>query len=224
MERKEFMRRLEALLSDLPENERAEALQYYNDYLDDAGVENEAAVLEELGSPDGLAESIRQGLKEDGGESGGFFGNRLSGTRAPPGKLKGALPRRQKIKNVGGNDRAHCDFVYFCSACRDPGGNFPFGGRFCADADGCDPSGRDVFGGRCVRRRRDLRADRLYCGRGSVSGGSGAGRGDEPCDDRAWRFVRPAFWLADRKGVSESLPGRGKCVQQAAAQKGGWKG
>ena len=29
---------------------------------------------------------------------------------------------------------------------------------------------------------------------------------------------------ADRKGVSESLPGRGKCVQQAAAQKGGWKG
>lgn len=72
MERKEFMRRLEALLSDLPENERAEALQYYNDYLDDAGLENEAAVLEELGSPDGLAESIRQGLKEDGGESGGF--------------------------------------------------------------------------------------------------------------------------------------------------------
>ena len=48
MERKEFMRRLEALLSDLPENERAEALQYYNDYLDDAGLENEAAVLEEM--------------------------------------------------------------------------------------------------------------------------------------------------------------------------------
>lgn len=72
MERKEFMRRLEALLSDLPENERAEALQYYNGYLDDAGPENEAAVLEELGSPEELARSIRQGIKEDGSGNGYF--------------------------------------------------------------------------------------------------------------------------------------------------------
>ena len=72
MSRKEFMQRLEALLSDLSENEREEALQYYNGYLDDAGSENEAAVLEELGTPEALAASIRQGLKEDGSGSGYF--------------------------------------------------------------------------------------------------------------------------------------------------------
>lgn len=70
MSRKEFMRRLEALLSDLSENEREEALQYYNGYLDDAGSENEAAVLEALGTPEALAASIRQGLKEDGSGNG----------------------------------------------------------------------------------------------------------------------------------------------------------
>lgn len=41
MNRLEFMRRLEALLSDISQSEREEALQYYNDYLNDAGVENE---------------------------------------------------------------------------------------------------------------------------------------------------------------------------------------
>ena len=49
MNRIDFMRRLELLLSDLPENERREAIQYYNDYLNDAGVENEEEVLEALG-------------------------------------------------------------------------------------------------------------------------------------------------------------------------------
>lgn len=102
MERKEFMRRLEALLSDLPENERAEALQYYNDYLDDAGVENEAAVLEELGSPDRLAESIRQGLKEDGGESGGFSENGFQEQEPRRESLKERYHGGKKSKMSGG--------------------------------------------------------------------------------------------------------------------------
>lgn len=75
MSRKEFMQRLEALLSDLSENEREEALQYYNGYLDDAGSENEAEVLQELGTPEALAASIRQGLKEDGSGNGYFSEN-----------------------------------------------------------------------------------------------------------------------------------------------------
>lgn len=41
MNRLEFMQQLEALLSDISQGEREEALQYYNDYLNDAGVENE---------------------------------------------------------------------------------------------------------------------------------------------------------------------------------------
>ena len=48
MNRKEYMERLEQLLLVLPEEEREEALQYYNDYFDDAGVENEDRVIRDL--------------------------------------------------------------------------------------------------------------------------------------------------------------------------------
>lgn len=72
MNRIDFMGRLGALLSDIPESERREALQYYNDYLNDAGVENEEEVLEALGTPEELAASIREGLKESGGQQGEF--------------------------------------------------------------------------------------------------------------------------------------------------------
>ena len=41
MSRWEFMRQLEELLLDISPSEREEALQYYNDYFNDAGKENE---------------------------------------------------------------------------------------------------------------------------------------------------------------------------------------
>ena len=56
MNRKEFMERLAKLLWNISESEREEALQYYNDYFDDAGIENESRVLEELGSPEQVAD------------------------------------------------------------------------------------------------------------------------------------------------------------------------
>ena len=37
MNREEFMAKLKALLGDIPADEREEALQYYEDYFDDAG-------------------------------------------------------------------------------------------------------------------------------------------------------------------------------------------
>ena len=40
MNRARFIKELERLLLDLPAGERKEALQYYNDYFDDAGPEN----------------------------------------------------------------------------------------------------------------------------------------------------------------------------------------
>ncbi len=58
MNRQEFMRRLEELLKRIPASEREEALQYYNDYFDDAGPENEANVIRELGSPEQVAQKI----------------------------------------------------------------------------------------------------------------------------------------------------------------------
>ena len=36
MSRNEFMERLEYLLSDIPEEEKADALDYYRDYLEEA--------------------------------------------------------------------------------------------------------------------------------------------------------------------------------------------
>lgn len=62
MNREQFMRQLECLLQNISPTERAEALQYYNDYFDDAGVENEQAVIEALGSPAKVAENIKRDL------------------------------------------------------------------------------------------------------------------------------------------------------------------
>lgn len=68
MNRKRFMAELERLLWDIPYNERKEAIQYYNDYFDDAGEENEARVIEELGSPEEVARTIREGMSENSSE------------------------------------------------------------------------------------------------------------------------------------------------------------
>lgn len=46
MNRIEFMTELASLLQDVPVEERKEAMQYYNDYFDDAGEENEQQVIE----------------------------------------------------------------------------------------------------------------------------------------------------------------------------------
>ncbi len=72
MNRLEFMARLEALLSDISPSEREEALHYYNEYFNDAGVENEEGVIESLGSPEDVAATICAGLAE-GAENTGEF-------------------------------------------------------------------------------------------------------------------------------------------------------
>ena len=68
MSRWEFMRELEELLSDISPSEREEALQYYNDYFNDAGKENEQSVIESLGSPEQVAKIVREGLGEEQGQ------------------------------------------------------------------------------------------------------------------------------------------------------------
>lgn len=75
MTRAEFMRELERLLADIPESERTEALQYYNDYFDDAGAENELRVLVELGSPYDVAKSIKESLSSGENQGEKAVGN-----------------------------------------------------------------------------------------------------------------------------------------------------
>ena len=62
MNRFEYMRRLEDLLSDISPSEKEEALTYYNDYFNDAGQENEKQVIEELGSPEQVSAGVKEGL------------------------------------------------------------------------------------------------------------------------------------------------------------------
>lgn len=80
MSRWDFMRQLEELLSDISPNEREEALQYYNDYFNDAGRENEQEVMEALGSPEQVAQIVKEGLNESTG-TGEFTENGFQSSR-----------------------------------------------------------------------------------------------------------------------------------------------
>ena len=71
MSREEFMKQLETLLSDVPEEEKREALEYYRGYFEDAGEENEERILKELESPEKVAQTIKAdlGMEKDDSES-----------------------------------------------------------------------------------------------------------------------------------------------------------
>lgn len=64
MNRAQFMEQLEKLLSDISEEERREALDYYESYFDEAGEDQESAVIQELGSPGKVAAIIKADLRE----------------------------------------------------------------------------------------------------------------------------------------------------------------
>ena len=83
MNRAEFMRRLTELLGDVAPTEREEAIQYYNDYFDDAGEENESGVIASLGTPEELARTIKAGLN-DGGNGGDFTESGFTGYTQTP--------------------------------------------------------------------------------------------------------------------------------------------
>lgn len=61
MTRQEYMQQLAALLAAMPEAERRDALDYYEEYFDAAGPEKEAQTIQELGSPRNVAEKIWEG-------------------------------------------------------------------------------------------------------------------------------------------------------------------
>lgn len=65
MTKQEFLSKLEDLLSDLPADDREDALRFYQEYLEDAGEENEQTALAELGEVEQLAEQIRQACGEN---------------------------------------------------------------------------------------------------------------------------------------------------------------
>ncbi len=59
MNRKEFIDKLRREISKLPQEEIDAAIEYYEEYFDEAGPENEQEVLERLGSPKKVAAQIK---------------------------------------------------------------------------------------------------------------------------------------------------------------------
>lgn len=69
MNKDEFLRQLEVLLSGISQEERTEALAFYRSYFEDAGEANEAKILEELESPQKVADSIIKDLGVQPGDA-----------------------------------------------------------------------------------------------------------------------------------------------------------
>lgn len=64
MTRAEYLAELEQHLRQLPKQDFHEALEYFTEYFDEAGPENEADVIAELGSPEEAAKDIIQNVLE----------------------------------------------------------------------------------------------------------------------------------------------------------------
>lgn len=60
MSKEEYMNQLSELLMDIPMEERQDAIRYYEDYFADAGIENADKLLEQLESPEKVANAIRE--------------------------------------------------------------------------------------------------------------------------------------------------------------------
>lgn len=64
MNKQEYLVALAQALAGLPDEERENAIRYYEDYFADAGEQNEAQVLQELDSPETVAQAILNDYRE----------------------------------------------------------------------------------------------------------------------------------------------------------------
>lgn len=64
MNRKEFLSQLEQALQGMPAEECRRAVEYYENYFDEAGPENEQEVLQQLGAPEKVAADILRDYRD----------------------------------------------------------------------------------------------------------------------------------------------------------------
>ncbi len=81
MKKEIFLERLETLLKDIPEEEKRDAIDYYHDYLEEAGPEKEEEVLAEFQSPEHIAETIRAELQSERRDNSEFTDRGYSDNR-----------------------------------------------------------------------------------------------------------------------------------------------
>ena len=72
MNRNDFIEQLTWLLQDIPEEEREGAIEYYQDYFDEAGIGAEDETGEKLGSPEKVAAMVRDGLTGGNADAGEY--------------------------------------------------------------------------------------------------------------------------------------------------------
>lgn len=98
MNRKDFLSALRQALSGLPDEERANALRYYEEYFDDAGPENEESAAAGLGNPADVARQILADYRElithpQGANAGASGASGAPGAQSVPQGDGTATPR-----------------------------------------------------------------------------------------------------------------------------------
>lgn len=88
----EFLKRLEDALGKLPEPEKSEVLRFYTEYIDDAEREGDASAIENIGSPEELAEEVLSSFAEKD-----KFDSKASGAPKPESGSQTTLPRFRSI-------------------------------------------------------------------------------------------------------------------------------
>lgn len=83
MRKEEFFDKLEYLLQDIPDQDREDALDYYRDYLAEAGSGNEEAAIEDFGSPERVAAIIRADLAGNLNDGGSYTDRGMNGSGIP---------------------------------------------------------------------------------------------------------------------------------------------
>lgn len=106
MNRIEFMTRLEELLQDISLEERMEAVQYYNDYFDDAGPGQEERIIKELGSPEKVAMEVKAGLKAEHADNAEY---RETGYTDPRFEEKEQITEYKEEKKSGAYEYTYAD-------------------------------------------------------------------------------------------------------------------
>ena len=105
MRKEEFFDKLEYLLQDIPDQDREDALDYYRDYLAEAGSGNEEAAIEDFGSPERVAAIIRADLAGNLNDGGSFTdrGYEDERFRDPGYQVAKRLDLPEERKNTAGS-------------------------------------------------------------------------------------------------------------------------
>ncbi|MBQ0000465.1 MAG: DUF1700 domain-containing protein [Clostridiales bacterium] len=96
MTREQFMGKLIDLLSEIPEQERQDAILFFESYFEEAGPGEEQAVIAKLGTPEKVAAQIRANLEESNEEYAEYSETGYEDVREP--KLE-QLPEVRYSKN-----------------------------------------------------------------------------------------------------------------------------